>query len=399
MGEDQIVTKREKQTMRTVYRRWLSAAALCTAAGLSACSGESSGPAEAPQQAAAAAPRPDYYPADYDKIVEASKQETGLLIYSNVAEYNWREILAGFKQHYPWIKVATLDLGPGEMFERYYSETSAKQKTADLIVNAAPDVWQRFVASGSVEPYPSAEDAKLPAWSKPSPGLYTASTDPLLIIYNKMLLKPAEYPASMTQLADLMTAEPDRFRNKVTTYDATSHSFAYAIHWTVVDQKKPSGWELMEKIGPLTRPESGGATMLDKVTSGEYLAAYYTSGATTFSQLEGGRDRVVGWAFPSDGTPIMLRGMAVTRGGGNPNSAKLMLDFIASHEGQVAMGKGGMTPYRPDVTDDQVRYQTYHGIEQKVGADNIVLIGYEPRMVSEYKPFIERWSSLFKTRH
>ncbi|RRN58457.1 hypothetical protein, partial [Caulobacter sp. 602-1] len=45
-------------------------------------------------------------------LIAASRRETGLRVYYNMAEYNWREILEGFKRRYPWIRVETLDMGP-----------------------------------------------------------------------------------------------------------------------------------------------------------------------------------------------------------------------------------------------------------------------------------------------
>lgn len=395
-----MLLKAERIIMYIPVSRWLLAALVASTALLAACGSDSAKIGEDTAPRAAMVAQPEYYPADYGQLVDGSRNESGLLIYSNVAEYNWRDIIRGFNQKYPWIKVSTLDLGPGEIFERYYSEVSAKQKTSDLIVNAAPDAWLRFMSKDGIEPYLSAEDSKLPGWSKPVPGLYTASTDPLVIIYNKMLLKDLDPPTSLTQLSEMMIANPARFGNKVTTYDATSHSFAYALHWAVVNSGKLDGWDLFEKIGPLTQPESGGANMLDKVTSGEYLAAYYTSGATTFSQLsQGGRDRVVGWELPRDGTPVIMRGLAIPRGARSPLSARLMLDYLVSHEGQVAMGKGGMTPYRPDVKSEEVSFLTYADIVEKVGGtQNVILVNYAPAMLTEYKPFIERWGALFKEK-
>ncbi|MBX9898942.1 MAG: ABC transporter substrate-binding protein [Qipengyuania sp.] len=392
--------------MKNSITRWLTAVALAAAGvTLSGCGSETAEPGATNSIAAAAQDAagplyPDYYPADYAKLVGDAKKEPGLLIYSNVAEYNWREILEGFKKKHPWVKVATLDMGPSEVFERYYAEISTDKKTADLIVSSAPDAWQRFIAKGAQDEYVSPESDKVPEWSRPFPGLYTLATDPMIIVYNKLLLKPAEYPQRMRQLAAMATADPGRFRNKLTTYDASSHSFAYAIHWSVVDHGNPPGWALMEKIGPLTRPESGGSTMLDKVMGGEYLAAYYTSGITVFPRMnDRGRERIIGWALPKDGTPMMLRGMAVTKAARSPHTARLMLDYMLSHEGQVAAGRGGMTPYRPDVAAKEVPYLTYDAIAKRLGGEqNLIMIGYDPDMVTEYRPFITRWNALFKTK-
>lgn len=44
---------------------------------------------------------PDYYPDDYGDIIEASRDEDNLLVYSNMAEYNWTPIIEGFQELYP----------------------------------------------------------------------------------------------------------------------------------------------------------------------------------------------------------------------------------------------------------------------------------------------------------
>ena len=383
-------------------RRQAMASLLAAALALSACGGGGS----EKRQAAGADDTPtgplypDYYPAEYANLIDAARSEKELLVYSNVAEYNWREILDGFKRKYPWIKVHALDLGPTESFERYYSEVKSDKRSADMLVVAAPDAWQRFVKNDGPEKYASPETDKVPEWTRPFPGVYTVAIDPMVIIYNKALLKPTEYPDSLAKLAATAEAEPARFRNKLTTYDSTSHSFAYAIHWAAIDHGKMGGWRTFEKLGPYTRPETGGSTMLDKVMSGEYLASFYTSGITVFPRMKDpGRDKILGWALPKDGVPMMMRGMAVTSGAKNKNAAKLLLDYILSHEGQVNAGKGGMTPYRPDVADSEVPHETYSKISTAVGGEqNMVRIGYDPRLLTDYEAFNKRWADIFKAK-
>lgn len=382
-------------------RRQAMAGLLAAALALAACGGGGNEDSQAGADDTPTGPQyPDYYPADYAKLVDAARSERELLIYSNVAEYNWREILKGFKRKFPWIKVQALDLGPTESFERYYSEVKSGKRSADMLVVAAPDAWQRFVKNDGPEEYSSPESSKVPEWTRPLPGVYTVAIDPMIIIYNKVLLKPSEYPDSLAQLAATAAADPSRFRNKLTTYDATSHSFAYAIHWAAIDHGKMGGWRTFEKLGPYTRPETGGSTMLDKVMSGEYLASFYTSGITVFPRMKDpGRGKILGWALPKDGVPMMMRGMAVTSGAKNKNAAKLLLDYILSHEGQVNAGRGGMTPYRPDVADNEVPFETYNKISIAVGGEqNMVRIGYDPRLLTDYAAFNKRWADIFKAK-
>ncbi|MBL8271396.1 ABC transporter substrate-binding protein [Steroidobacter sp.] len=328
--------------------------------------------------------------------IERSKKEDSILIYSNIATYNWGPVLDAFKVRYPWIKVETLDLGPGEAFERYYSESSVKRRTADIIAVAAPDSWMRFMDRGQVEPYVAADSASLPAWSKPAPGVYTISTDPMVVVYNKLLLKEDQRPHSLDKLAALARANPDLYAKKLTTYDATAHPFAYTLHWTYFHKRGPKAWETLRTLGPLTRPEDGGAIMVEKITTGENIGGYFCSGVTFLRRLkEEGREKVIDWSLLEDGTPIMVRGIALTKAAASKSSAQLLLDFVLSRDGQLAVAKGGLTPYRSDVLKSEVPFLTYDSIRESIGEANMIMVGYDRAMLSEQDEFLKQWRAAY----
>jgi iron(III) transport system substrate-binding protein len=106
---------------------------------------------------------PDYYPKDYNKIIEASRAEKGLLIYSAMATDNWKPILAAFHKYYPWIEVKTLDMG-GELFQRYIAESESGIATADFIATLQPTGWARFFEEKRGLRYSSPEIPYLPQW-------------------------------------------------------------------------------------------------------------------------------------------------------------------------------------------------------------------------------------------
>jgi iron(III) transport system substrate-binding protein len=338
--------------------------------------------------------------ADADAI-QRSKKERSILVYSNIAAYNWQPVIEAFRAQYPWIKVEALDLGPAEAFERYYSEASVKRRTADVIAVAAPDSWMRFMERNEVEPYQAADADALPDWSKPAPGLYTISTDPVVVVYNKLLLKSeAQRPDSLDRLAELVRSNPGLYAKRLTTYDATSHPFAYALHRAYIEKRGAKGWETLRALGPQTRPEGGGATMVEKITAGEYVAAYFASSVTFLRRMkEEGRDRLLEWSLLRDGTPLMVRGIAITRSASHKASAQLFLDFTLSHAGQVAVGKGGLTPYRPDVSRNEVPFLTYDSVRESIGEDNVILVGYDRRILEGQEEFLTRWKTAYALSH
>lgn len=353
----------------------------------------------ADRPALAAEDLPDSYPESYGEIIEASRAEGKLLIYGNIAEYNWRYILEGFRARYPWIKVEIADLGPSTSFERYYSESSVGKHTADLIASGAPDGWHRLFQKGELLPYQSPEAPAAPEWSRPQPGLYTLSTDPMIIVFNKLLMPKDEWPDSLEDLEKLAEEHSGEYRNKLTTYNAASHSFAYDIHWAISKHLGDEAGEFFETVGSVTRPESGGSTMVEKVTSGEYVAGYFVSGITVFPRMDqAGRSKIMGWSLIKDGTPVFHRNIGITTASSSPNSAKLMLDYILSHEGQIAVGKGGLTPYRPDVTQQEVPYYSYSRIADEIGEENIVHVDYDPESYGQYDAFLARWQKAYRLK-
>jgi iron(III) transport system substrate-binding protein len=325
--------------------------------------------------------------------IEHSKKESHLEIYSNVGTLNWETIVKAFNQKYPWIRVEALDIGPAEAFERYYAESASGHHSADVIVAASPTSWLRFIDKGELMPVEATEAAQLPAWSKPYPGLYTFSTDPLILVYNKMMLPENERPHSLVQLAQLVTTDPGRFRDRITTYDATAHPFAQAAHWTYTHLR---GWSLFDVLGPATRPESAGGSMLEKITTGEYSTGYFVSGISTFVlTLQAARNKLIGWSLMKDGTPVFVRGIGIPKHAVSTASARLFLEFALSHDGQVAIGQAGLTPYRPDVRANEVPYLTYGSIAAEIGSENIIPILYDRDMLTDQNAFLARWKKVY----
>jgi iron(III) transport system substrate-binding protein len=366
---------------------------------LAACAGASqpsptsapaSKPTEAPKPAAAtSAPAATTgaavgsTPAANTELVEASKKEQKLLVYSIMSKDNWAPVLDEFKKRYSHIDVEALDLGAYEVFERYYSEGAGNARTADMIISSAPDGWQDFVKKGELTEYKSTEDdgSKYPAWSKPVPGIYTVSTDPMVIIWNKKLLQTP--PKTMAELADMATKNASQFTPaKIVSYEETNAT-GFAANWFWAKKQGDKAWSILEAIGQ-TKPklESSGGRMVDSTLSGETLVGYFVSYITVAPKLSSAQE-VLGYTMIGDGTPLITRGMGITKKAQSPNSAKLMLDFILSQEGQIAFANGGLTAYRPDVADRAKIH--LDKLSTEVGQQNLLPFAFDPDIADKTK--------------
>jgi iron(III) transport system substrate-binding protein len=338
-------------------------------------------------------PAPDYYPADYKAIVEGSRAEAGVVIYSNMADNNWAPLLQGFKAQYPWIKVETLDLGSGTVHSRWEAEAGSGSRSADILVSGANDRWASYgVEGGKLLDYKSPELSKLPDFANPYAGVNVLSSDPLVMTYNAALLAEDQRPTGMKSLVESAVAHPDTFDGKITTYDAARNSFGLAAWYSYLTKKGDAGWDDVRKIGKMIRGETSGGPMNEKIATGEYVVGIAVSGITIFPRLEQPGGEILGFAFPDDGTVMMLRGMGIPKGAANPNSAKLFLDYALSNQGQTLVGKGGLVPYRDDVDETQVRY-TYQAILQKIGKENAIIAGFDEGLIKDASPFVTKWNA------
>lgn len=348
---------------------------------------------------AARAAVPAGYPDSYKDIVTAAEREGNLLIYSIMSPENWKPVIEGFNKLYPGIKIETLDLPASrEPFERYLAERSTASRTADLIATGDPGGWIDFHRRGEILDYVSPEAKAWPDWSKPFPGLYTVSSDPMAIIWNNALVPEAKRPKTFADFLALAASNERPWKNKITSYGVHQTTFGYNIFYAFVKKHGDKAWDWFAELAKLTpRFERSGGPMTEKVTSGEYAAGFFVSAITFWPRLaDPARARILGWSFIADGQPVILRGVAVPKGSKNANAAKLMVDFIASEDGQRAFGRGGLTPARPGIKPGDGIRQTYSSIAELVGEQNMIYIGYDEDALRDYDTFLARWKQTFK---
>lgn len=301
-----------------------------------------------------------------------------------MGDENWAPIIAGFKAKYPFVKeVVTADLGGAEVFQKYLNEAATGSAPASLLVSGDPLSWNEFAASGGIEPYTSPELDKLPDFAQPEPGLYTFSCDPMLIGYNKALLP--EGVDSISGLIDLASADNAKWARKITTYDIAS-TFGISVAWAW-HRDRDADWKIADQLLPFVQAEGGSGTMVEKLTTGEYLASVFISSTVLLPSIESSAE-LLDWSYFADGTPMFLRGMGLVKDAPAPATAKLMLDYALSKDGQEAIYAGGFTPYREDVSVDR----TYQSIAKEVGEDNLLLIDYNVPDAAEQSEFRARWA-------
>ncbi|MFD5753598.1 ABC transporter substrate-binding protein [Streptomyces sp. NPDC127033] len=368
-----------RPTRRTVLRGTVALGTLAAGSTLTSCGGVDAD--------AASKPVPGYYPADYGKIIDGSRREQKLLIYSQTSQTNWQPIFDAFTTRYPWLAdVRATNLGSSAVYERYYSEKATGGSPADLLVSNGGPLWADYATRGLATAYRSPEKDHLPDWAEILPGVWVFTTDASVILYNRKTLKESQYPDGLVSLADVVEAKPSRFRGKIGVYDATN-AFGYSANEGYTSAVA-TGWDTFGRLLPFTKADHSTGILVEKVVSGEYDASFNMSGGVAIAAAEdsGG---LLGWSYYAEGTVVMPRSASILKTAPHPNAARLFVDFLLSAEGQAAVAKGGLSPYRPGVKQDS--HDSLQEMQQKLGADHVHVYRYTKVTEEAQEKYVERW--------
>lgn len=325
-------------------------------------------------------------PIDIDAVIKASRKEPKLVIYGSPTAQQWKPVLDAFAKAYPWIKVEAFDTGGTEGFQRYLSEAATGSATADVIVASDGPGWLDVVKRGEIVDYVDPQLASLPPYAVAAPGVFTMSTDPLVALFNTRALPLDKQPTTLAELAKMAPSLDGKIGTiEVQNGQAGLGTFGY------IDKRGEAGWKVLEQLGPHTKAESGTGSLLAKVTSGEYVASFFASGAVRELVDTTDAGKTLNYRYFKDAAVLPSRGIGVTRAAKSPNAAKVLINFLLSKEGQTAACGGGFTPYRKDVTCKE----SLSAIQDKVGKDNAIVIGYPPAVVTGRDQLRARWNKAF----
>ncbi|GAB4485399.1 MAG: hypothetical protein OHK0031_09510 [Anaerolineales bacterium] len=329
---------------------------------------------------------PTYYSAFYGEILTASQSEELLTIYSDISAAALQPLLRVFNEHYPWITISLQEADGSQVFQRYYADLASASPSADLIISSDSGGWQEAIARGEIRTYLSQEDAYLPGWARSAIGIYSISADPLLIVYDKNQV--GTRPESLGQVAAL---DPAVYAGRVVTLDAQSNNDALITNWYYTKALGQSGWERLSKIGaagPGLLASTG--EILHAINSGQAAIGYFIPASQVFPAIEGSPN--LAWSYIKDGQPLLVHHMGMPQGGQHSASAKLLIDFTLSQEGQMALALGSLTPIRPDVFD--VTNLHLDRVGQEVGAENMLYFAFDAQIAQpgEREAFLAQWN-------
>jgi iron(III) transport system substrate-binding protein len=332
---------------------------------------------------------PGYAPA-YQATIRAAEREGKLVIYSTTDENVARPLVADFRAMYPKIEVEYNDLTSTELHHRFIVESQLGPDSGDVLWSSAMDQQASLIGSGYAMVYESPESANLPAWAKWKAQGYATAVEPVVIAYNKKLLPAGEVPRTHEDLSRLLSADPNRFKGKVITYDIERSGVGFLLA-TQDASVSPAYWSIAQALGKVdTQLSLSADAMVKRVVSGQAVIAYNVLG--TYALAQARKEPMLGTVFPSDYTLVTSRIVFINKKASNPNAARLWVDYLLSKRGQTVLAnRAGLYAIRADVDSEN----TAARLTQLLGT-SMKPIALGPALTDhlnnqKYREFIRQW--------
>jgi iron(III) transport system substrate-binding protein len=323
-------------------------------------------------------------PAGKTSDTATAARDNSLVIYGNPPPAQIKPVLDAFQRANPGIKVNYTDQDDNVSFSKYRAESAQHARTADVIIASSPMNW--YQNRGIAVNWTPRDVGAFPGFITQAPGVFVLSPDPAVSLYNKVKLPANRVPHSFSELEANLKKYPGLFKKKIVTFNV-NNQFGYTAFWGLTHRL---GWGPLDKLGPASKPQPDGTAIVSQIVKGAANYGYLESGLVRRA-LTGDLGKVVGWTYMKDFTPLVPRGVAITKGAANPGAAKAFLNWAYSAGGQKVLCAAGFTAYRHGVNCAG----SLTGIKKAVGAKDTFLVPFNSSIANDHKKFVARWHKAF----
>lgn len=275
-----------------------------------------------------------------EATIEAAKKEGSVVIYSASPSELLDELTKAFNERYPGIQAEYYRAGSSQVYERLIAEQDANRVNGDIIHVSDVATITDLKDQKRLEPYQSPEyqayDSKYVdkdfTW-------FVARAHFLNIAYNPAFVSDAEAPKTLKDLAD------PKYKGKVGIMDVRLSGGAYTWQYAIWKLYGPDFFAQMAKNEPKLYPGHG--PINDRIITGELTTGVDLNYMTDEAILDKGAP--IKALYPQDGAPMIWSPVGIVAKAPHPNAAKVMMDFLASKEGQAIFNSQYSYSLRPDV--------------------------------------------------
>ena len=359
------------------------AAAVALTAALTSCSTGGGSPAASSSVSSS--------PASAATLVQRAHHEHGLVIYGNIPVQYLQPVITVFNRQYPFIKVSETDLDDNAVFSKYEAEAAQGARTADLLIASAPAAWVQGEHNGVSAGVTPAGLSAFPSWVNQGHGVFVMSAEPVLLAYNVKLLTPSEVPKTWAQLAADAKADPAKY--KLVSYTISNPLNYGGIYGLIHVLGASKVWSYYDAMAPATKTFEDGLTALGYMLQGGASVGYMSSGLAqgVLPHYKG----LAGYTFMQDATPLIPRGITVTKNAASPASAQLFLDFLYTQAGQDALCAAGFEATMTNYHSANGCTASLTALQSQVPANTTYLVPINQAVLDQQSAITQRWNQAF----
>jgi iron(III) transport system substrate-binding protein len=253
---------------------------------------------------------------------------------SKVVVYNSNEstldtfVFGAFKKE-TGIEVENVSAGSGVIFRRVQSERA--RPLGDIVWGVSKLLLRTY--RDLLAPYASPNKAAVPAeFRDPEDHWLGTNVHILVILQNTKLVPAAEGPKSWEDLLD------PKWKGKIAFTDVANSGSGYSNITMLSDLWGGGdvGWAKVEKLFANIKVLNRSSLVFQGVGNGEFPLGMSLEYSGYLWASNGAPVKVI---YPSDGTIPQMEGVAVIKGGPNPDAAKKFVDYVSRKDVREAILK------------------------------------------------------------
>jgi iron(III) transport system substrate-binding protein len=243
-------------------------------------------------------------------------------------------MLDAFKQRFeaahPELELQYLEAGSQEVFEKIRAERATPQ--ADLWWGAGAPSFASAADEGLLEAYQPSWAATIPPDAKDPQGRWTGIYEtPEVIVYNTAMLTEADAPRDWDELLD------PRWRGKILIREPVASDTMRTVFGAMILREwdrsgdASGGYEWLRRLDANTKDYSPGwDAMLTSLNRQEAPLTVWNM--PDVRRIADERGYTLATRFPESGTPVLVDGIALVKGGPNPDGARAFYEFVSTPE-------------------------------------------------------------------
>ncbi len=256
------------------------------------------------------------------KIFPARYEGATLRIISNSDIDIFAPMVEAFQRRYPSVSVDYTVVSSTELMKALYDE----KQVFDVAISSAMDLQVKLANDGFTRPHSSSVAELMPDWARWRDHVFAFTQEPASVVYSKSAFAGLEVPTSRQDLIATLRNHPERFQNKVGTYDIRESGLGF-LFATEDARTSDTFWRLNEVMGTLNaKLYCCSADMISGITSGELVLAYNVLGS--YASARAANDPDIGILHLEDFTTLMLRSAIIPVGAEHPEVAGTFIDEL-----------------------------------------------------------------------